>query len=163
VIINADPEGESPFFEDKQYMTVDASTSSPFRDRVYVTWTEFGPAGAFIYESHSADYGEHFSAKKLVSPNTPTMICPRPGPGGCDSNQFSQPFTSPDGTLYVVWANYNVTVARPNEDDGDRMAAMPATLAARASTPHPWTRTTAPRSCCRSRWTAAPPSARRSR
>jgi hypothetical protein len=36
-------------------------------------------------------------------------LCPIPltTAGGCDNNQFSQPFTSPDGTLYVVWSNYN--------------------------------------------------------
>src|SRR3712207_7267287 len=27
--------------------------------------------------------------------------------GTCNVNQFSQPFTAPDGTLYVVWANFN--------------------------------------------------------
>jgi hypothetical protein len=47
-------------------------------------------------------------------------ICPAPltANGGCDNNQFSQPFTAPDGTLYVVWANYNTTPGRPVEDDG---------------------------------------------
>jgi hypothetical protein len=35
---------------------------------------------------------------------------------GCDSNQYSQPFTAPDGTLYVVWANYNVTNVPAGED-----------------------------------------------
>ena len=41
---------------------------SPFQDRIYVTWTLFAADGtAYIYEAYSRDYGEHFSAPKLVS------------------------------------------------------------------------------------------------
>jgi hypothetical protein len=29
--------------------------------------------------------------------------------GRCNENQFSQPFTAPDGTLYVTYANFNNT------------------------------------------------------
>jgi hypothetical protein len=46
VIINDDTAGTGAFFEDKQYMTVDNSSTSRFRDRIYVTWTEFGPTDA---------------------------------------------------------------------------------------------------------------------
>ena len=49
VIINDDTAGAGNILEDKQYMTVDNSTSSQFRDRVYVTWTEFTETTAFIY------------------------------------------------------------------------------------------------------------------
>ena len=30
--------------------------------------------------------------------------------GTCNNNQFSDPFTAPDGTLYVTFANFNNTV-----------------------------------------------------
>ena len=54
--------GDLPFL-DKQLLTVDNHVGSPFRDRVYVTWTTFAPDGsAYIYESHSADYAETWSA-----------------------------------------------------------------------------------------------------
>lgn len=33
-----------------------------------------------------------------------------PEQGNCNENQSSQPFTGPDGALYVVWANFNSTV-----------------------------------------------------
>jgi hypothetical protein len=120
VIVNADAAGEGAILEDKQYMTVDNSPTSPFRDRVYVTWTEFTATTGYIYSSFSADYGETFSAKKLVSPAGNQALCPAPlNPGaGCDNNQFSQPFTGPDGALYVVWANYNTMLGRPIEDEG---------------------------------------------
>jgi hypothetical protein len=106
---------------DKQLMTVDNHTSSPFRDRIYVTWTLFAPDGtSYIYEAFSSDYGEHFSAPHLVSADSALCSDPIgiPTPHGrCNTNQFSQPFTGPDGNLYVVWSNFNLTGVRPAEDD----------------------------------------------
>ena len=98
---------------DKQYMTVDDHAGSPFRDRVYVTWTSFAPDGtAYIYGAHSADFGEHFSTPRLVSADSPacreTLDTPTPQ-GRCNANQYSQPFTGRDGALYVVWDNANAT------------------------------------------------------
>ena len=108
---NNDVAGAGNVLLDKELLTVDDGMHSPFRDRVYVTWTTFAADGtAYIYEANSADYGEHFSAPVVVS--TDSALCARPltatHPNGrCDSNQFSDPFTAPDGTLYVVWANFN--------------------------------------------------------
>ena len=133
-----DVDGAGAPFLDKQLMTVDDTVGSPFQDRVYVTWTLFAADGtAYIYAAHSADYGETFSAPVLVSkdsdlcPLTLGLATPQ---GRCNANQFSQPFTGPDGALYVTWANFNVTDLRPSEDDtggdgnaGDRQAqAAPA-------------------------------------
>jgi hypothetical protein len=98
--------------QDKPYMTVDNHVGSPFQDRVYVTWTNFAADGTVkIYESHSNDFGEHFSAPVLVS--TPSSLCPLSigSSGNCDANQFSDPFTGPDGALYVAWDNFNNAVA----------------------------------------------------
>jgi len=111
--------------EDKQLMTVDnnptscaagtatatpGATCTPFQDRVYVSWTEFAPNGtAFIYEAYSADYGEHFSNRHLVSLTSP--LCPNDYGLGtadtCNENQFSQPFVGTDGVLYVIYNNFN--------------------------------------------------------
>jgi hypothetical protein len=110
--------------EDKQFIAVDhagaqcastvttaqpGATCSPFQDRIYVTWTEFAPDGtAFIYESYSADYGEHFSPRHVVGANSPLCVNNYGIAGdSCNENQFSQPFVGTDGVLYVVWANYN--------------------------------------------------------
>jgi hypothetical protein len=97
--------------EDKPYMTVDNTTGSPYQDRIYVTWTFFAADGTgYIYGSYSKNYGETFSSPVLVSTDsalcTNTYGLPTPN-GACNENQFSQPFTGPDGTLYVVYANYN--------------------------------------------------------
>ncbi len=100
--------GAQPF-EDKPVLTVDNNPSSPYRDRIYVTFTEFSFAtGVLTYESHSDDYGEHFSPRVLVF--TSGSVCPNSffGPAGnCDAGIDGQPFTGPDGTLYVVQANFN--------------------------------------------------------
>jgi len=111
VVEHNDVAGAGNFLLDKQLMTVDDHVSSPFRDRVYVTWTTFAEDGTgYIYEASSSDYGQTFSAPVLVS--TDSALCPQgsgiPIPQGrCNNNQFSQPVTAADGTLYVAWANYN--------------------------------------------------------
>ncbi|MGE5667908.1 MAG: exo-alpha-sialidase, partial [Betaproteobacteria bacterium] len=99
---------------DKPLMTVDNTRGSQFQDRVYVTWTDFASDGsAYIFEAHSSDYGEHFSAPVVVSNdsalcrNTFGVATPH---GNCNENQYSQPFTGSDGALYVVWSNFNNVV-----------------------------------------------------
>ena len=81
--------------DDKPYMTIDNHTGSPFRDRIYVTFTVFAADGtAYIYEARSSDYGRTFSAPVVVSKNSP--LCPNnysafgitPEHGNnCDENQ----------------------------------------------------------------------------
>jgi hypothetical protein len=98
---------------DKPYMTVDNVVTSPFRDRIYVTWTVFAADGTgYIFEVHSIDYGQSFSSPVLVSGTsslcTNTLGLPTPQ-GTCNENQSSDPFTGPDGTLYVAYSNYNNT------------------------------------------------------
>jgi hypothetical protein len=103
-----DVAGAGLVLQDKPYMTVDNRVGSPFQDRIYVSWTLFDADGtAKIYEAYSKNYGESFSAPVLVS--SPSTLCPVSviGTGNCDANQFSQPFTGPDGALYVAFANYD--------------------------------------------------------
>ncbi|MFI6602345.1 sialidase family protein [Nonomuraea sp. NPDC050536] len=105
--------GAGDFLLDKQLLTVDHYVASPFRDRIYVTWTTFAADGtAYIYGAHSADYGESFSAPVLISSNSAlcsnTFGIPTPQ-GSCNVNQFSDPAVGPDGALYVTWANSNTT------------------------------------------------------
>ncbi|HET7396903.1 MAG TPA: sialidase family protein [Intrasporangium sp.] len=114
VAVHDDTAGAGNVLLDKQLMTVDTSRHSPFTDRVYVTWTTFAADGtAYIYEAFSKDYGESFSSPVLVSRGSAlcgnTFGIPTPQ-GSCNENQFSQPFVGPDGTLYVVYANYNNVV-----------------------------------------------------
>jgi hypothetical protein len=105
---------------DKPLMTVDNHAGSPFQDRIYVTWTNFAADGtAYIYESHSSDYGRSLSSPVVVStnsslcPNTYGLATPH---GNCNENQFSDPFTGSDGNLYVAYNNYNNSVSGPNDN-----------------------------------------------
>ena len=100
---------------DKPYMTIDNNPNSPFRDRIYVTWTQYAADGtAYIEGAHSDDYGQTFSSPVVVS-TTSSTLCTNPGSaptpqGTCNNNQFSNPFTASDGSLYVAYANFNNTV-----------------------------------------------------
>jgi hypothetical protein len=84
-------------FNDKEWIAADANASSPFRDRVYVTWTRFifnAATGAYvqspIFEAHSSDGGATFSAPQLIG--APVLY-----------DQGSRPIVGPDGTVYVFW------------------------------------------------------------
>jgi hypothetical protein len=82
---------------DKEWIAVDANASSPFRDRIYVTWTRFifNPANGSYVQSpimfvSSSDGGQTFTDPKLISSNVLY-------------EQGSHPVVGPDGTLYVFW------------------------------------------------------------
>src|SRR5947207_7957598 len=82
---------------DKEWIAVDAHASSPFKDRIYVTWTRFlfnANNGAYkqspIFFAYSTDGGATFSTPKSIS-------------GNVLYDQGSRPVVGPDGTLYVFW------------------------------------------------------------
>jgi hypothetical protein len=121
----SDPAAGGAVFLDKELMAIDNHRRSPFRDRIYVSWTRFASDGtAYIFLAYSRDYGESFSTPRLVSRDS--LLCSNaagvPTPlGRCSVNQFSQPFTGPDGALYVAWANYNVTAPPSTGDNRSQM------------------------------------------
>jgi len=107
-----DPGGTAGVLEDKQLLTVDNRVGSPFQDRIYISWTEFAADGtSYIWSSYSKDYGQTFSPRVLVSSGNTTFCTNTFGAatpnGACNENQYSQPFTGPDGALYVTWSNFN--------------------------------------------------------
>ncbi|OLE22790.1 MAG: hypothetical protein AUG44_23990 [Actinobacteria bacterium 13_1_20CM_3_71_11] len=82
---------------DKEWIAADWHATSPFRDRVYVTWTRFlfNPSNGNyvqspIFEAHSSDGGRTFSSPKAIS-------------GNVLYDQGSRVFTGPDGTVYAIW------------------------------------------------------------
>lgn len=82
---------------DKEWIAVDAHPTSPFRDRVYVTWTRFifsAGTGRYVQSpiafAYSSNGGATFSAPKLIA-------------GNVLYSQGSHPVVGPDGTLYVFW------------------------------------------------------------
>ncbi|HKN54648.1 MAG TPA: sialidase family protein [Amycolatopsis sp.] len=122
-----DTAGAGHVILDKQLLTVDNNPRSPFRDRIYVSWTTFaGDGTSYIFEAHSADYGETFSAPVLVSSDTAqcanSLGLPTPQ-GRCNTNQDSQPFVGPDGALYVVFNNFNNALASPTDNHSQVLLA----------------------------------------
>ena len=84
-------------FNDKEWIAVDSSAGSPFRDRIYVTWTRFifNPVNGHyvqspIFAAVSADGGATFSEPQLIG--SPVLY-----------GQGSRPVVAPDGTVYVFW------------------------------------------------------------
>jgi hypothetical protein len=82
---------------DKEWIAVDHNASSPFRDRIYVTWTRFifnAHTGAYVQspiaEVHSSDGGKTFSSPQLIV-------------GNVLYGSGSHPTVGPDGTVYVFW------------------------------------------------------------
>ena len=88
--------------------------------------------------------------RQRAVPNTSASPTPQ---GRCNTNQFSQPFTGPDGALYVV-----VGELQRHRCGRARVTTRAATARANAAPP---ASTTAPRCCWRSRPTAATRSRRR--
>ena len=91
------PTSSPSALNDKEWIAVDSNASSPFRDRVYVTWTRFifnAHSGAYVQSPisfvYSTDGGKTFSSPKLIS-------------GNVLYGQGSRPAVGPDGTLYVFW------------------------------------------------------------
>lgn len=84
-------------FNDKEWIAADANTTSPFRDRVYVSWTRFifnPKSGAYIqspiFFASSSDGGATFTSPKSIS-------------GNVLYDQGSRPVVGPDGSLYVFF------------------------------------------------------------
>ncbi len=81
----------------KEWINADANPASPFRDRVYVSWTRFvfnAHNGNFvqapIFFVYSTDGGHSFSAPMNIS-------------GNVLYDQGSRPIVGPDGSLYVIF------------------------------------------------------------
>ena len=82
---------------DKEWIAVDANASSPFRDRVYVTWTRF------VFNAHTGNYVQSPIAFSFSSDGGSTWSTPVLISGNVLYGQGSRPVVGPDGTLYVFW------------------------------------------------------------
>ena len=112
------PTTSPSIFNDKEWIAADHNVASPFRDRVYVTWTRFvfnANTGAYvqspIFFAASSDGGATFSTPKSIS-------------GNVLYGQGSRPVVGPDGSLYVFWdgstrlASLNSTYVVKSTDGG---------------------------------------------
>src|SRR3989442_7715617 len=82
---------------DKEWIAVDSNASSPFRDRIYVTWTRF------IFNPHNGRYVQSPIAVAVSSDGGETFNDPQLIVGNVLYDQGSRPVVGPDGTVYVFW------------------------------------------------------------
>ena len=82
---------------DKEWIAVDSHASSPFRDRVYVTWTRF------IFNPHNGRYVQSPIAVAVSSDGGQSFTDPQLIVGNVLYGQGSHPVVGPDGTVYVFW------------------------------------------------------------
>jgi hypothetical protein len=92
-------------FEDKPWVGVDRSASSPHRGHVYVAWTRFDVYGSEdpahrsrIMFSRSRDGGRSFSVPLEISDESGNAI------DSDDTVEGVVPSTGPAGEVYVAWA-----------------------------------------------------------
>ena len=91
------PTTSPAIFNDKEWIAADAHASSPFRDRVYVSWTRY------IFNAHNGNYVQSpidfaFSTDGGQTFSTPQLIS-----GNVLFDQGSRPIVGPDGTVYVFF------------------------------------------------------------
>jgi hypothetical protein len=114
-------------FDDKPAIAVDASPSSPHRNRVYISWTRVARnTSSTIVISSSDDGGRHWT--------TPVAVPKRSG----DDLTYASVATGRRGDVYVAWTDqsrYGVRVAR--SVDGGRHFAPEVDAAAFSLIPIP--------------------------
>ncbi len=110
-------------FNDKEWIAVDDSPSSPFFGRLYLSWTEFRSAACCPSEpvmvAISTDGGVSFGA--------PVQVSPAGNNGTGNGRQGSMGAVGPDGTAYVVFEQGSSQVVVISRDGGARWS-RPATV-----------------------------------
>jgi hypothetical protein len=125
-------DNNDPIAHDKEFITADAYTSSPFRDNVYVTWTVFNfSCGATkdqycwskIYFSRSTDHAVTWSKPMEISGVAPGLCFlgnafdASQSASACDFDQGSDPIVRPNGDIVVVFENENTAANNPNAQE----------------------------------------------
>jgi hypothetical protein len=82
---------------DKEWIAADANVSSPYRDRVYVSWTRF------IFNAHNGRYVQSPIFFAYSTDGGRTFSTPQGIGGNVLYDQGSRPLVAPDGTVYVIF------------------------------------------------------------
>jgi len=114
---------------DEPKLAADSFVSSPYRDHVYITWTEFiagplctqgGTCSSPVYFARSTNGGQMWSAPTEISGNS-RKLCfngnlfdSRRKPHDCDLDEGSQPEVLPNGDIVVVFNNSNTAGSNVN-------------------------------------------------
>ncbi len=86
--------GSADTLADKYYLTIDVNPASPYRDRMYAVWVDYGQNDPHprIVSSHSSDGGSSWSHRVYLT-NPGFFTAPIPA-------------VAPDGTLLVTFTQY---------------------------------------------------------
>lgn len=119
--------GPAVNFEDKPFVAADHHAASPYKDRLYLSWTRFyegnypgtgTPHGGDIMFSYSTDQGATWSTPiRLTDPAAE----PLNGGTGVLATSFvhgSEPAVGPDGSVYVTYWFGGRTSVRRSTDGG---------------------------------------------
>lgn len=90
---------------DKEMITADNLTSSPFANNFYCSWTDFNSGNGAVAFNRSTDKGATFSSE-LILRN-----------GNVGFGQGTNVQTGPNGEVYVCWADHKQVVS-PYKADG---------------------------------------------
>ncbi|HSB15804.1 MAG TPA: sialidase family protein, partial [Bryobacteraceae bacterium] len=125
-------------FQDKDFIAADAYAGSPYKNRVYVTWTSFqeNPRGVAPFfrspiQVSLSDDGNRWSGATEISGYSPFCIATLSGaPNECDLNQYSIPAIAPTGKVYVAFENFNTPAENQymvvNSTDGGQTWGAPS-------------------------------------
>lgn len=109
-----------PKFQDKEWLAVDLSNNSPYKDNLYITWTEFDEYGVSFNDkksrilfSYSEDQGKTWAISQKISDLE----------GNCEDGDLTTegavPATGPDGEVYISWG-YNSKIYFDKSLDGGK-------------------------------------------
>jgi hypothetical protein len=82
---------------DKEWIGADWHASSPFRDRIYVSWTRY------IFNAHNGNYVQSPIFFAYSTDGGATFTAPTSITGNVLYDQGSRPIIGPDGTVYVIF------------------------------------------------------------
>lgn len=114
--------GGSGHFNDKPMIAADTSSTSPYKDNVYVAWDAAagGSSSGGLRFGRSADHGATFTVSRIDDPLGPGRLI------------AAQPFVGPQGEVYVAWNDYAAnTIAFSRSFDGGVTFGTPGVIAAK--------------------------------
>ena len=110
-------------FNDKPMIAADTSASSPYKDNLYVAWdaASGGSSSGGVRLARSTDHGASFTVIRVDDPNGPGRVI------------AAQPFTGPNGEVYVAWNDFAAnTIALARSLDGGATFGTPVVVAAKS-------------------------------
>jgi Ca2+-binding RTX toxin-like protein len=98
--------------DDKPMIVTDANPDSPFRDNLYLVWTQFGVAAPQIMFSRSTDHGVNWSAPQQLSVNAENFVWPSDVGVGPNGDVYVTYHSQPGGTNPTTGTNGQTFVLR---------------------------------------------------